>query len=84
MLHHVADIDRTLAALRRAMRPNGLLMATTNGDGVRSTGRYRLLRERGDVDERARRIAEGMAGKDGAIHSPVLMGAFIARREEVP
>lgn len=54
----------------------------------RSTGRYRLLSEREDLDKnaraslltRARLIAEAMAEGDGSIRSPVLMGAFLARK----
>lgn len=32
MLYHVADLDRTLAEIRRVLRPGGLFVAVTNGD----------------------------------------------------
>lgn len=33
MLYHVPDLDRTLAQVRRVLRPDGVLIAMTNGDG---------------------------------------------------
>lgn len=33
MLYHVPDLDRALAELARVIRPGGLLVAITNGDG---------------------------------------------------
>jgi ubiquinone/menaquinone biosynthesis C-methylase UbiE len=33
MLYHVPDIDRALAEVRRVLRPGGLFVAVTNGDG---------------------------------------------------
>jgi ubiquinone/menaquinone biosynthesis C-methylase UbiE len=151
VLYHVANLDHAVAGLRRALKPGGLLMATTNSEAVRpavlvlhermqielgvaareaeqtsfsmesglpalrrhfdlverhfyrdalrfpdadtlvdlyeSTGRYRMLSEHPEIDGvtgatllvRARRLAASMAGADGAIDSPVLMGTFLAR-----
>jgi ubiquinone/menaquinone biosynthesis C-methylase UbiE len=33
MLYHVPDIDRAIAEVRRVLRPGGLFVAVTNGDG---------------------------------------------------
>ena len=33
MLYHVADVDKALAQIRRVLRPGGLFVAVTNGDG---------------------------------------------------
>ena len=33
MLYHVPDVDRALAEVRRVLRPGGLFVAVTNGDG---------------------------------------------------
>lgn len=33
MLYHVPDVDRALAEIRRVLRPGGLFVAVTNGDG---------------------------------------------------
>ena len=33
MLYHVPDLDRALAEIRRVLRPGGLFVAVTNGDG---------------------------------------------------
>ena len=33
MLYHVPDVDRAIAEVRRVLRPGGLFVAVTNGDG---------------------------------------------------
>jgi ubiquinone/menaquinone biosynthesis C-methylase UbiE len=33
MLYHVSDVDRAIAEVRRVLRPGGLFVAVTNGDG---------------------------------------------------
>jgi ubiquinone/menaquinone biosynthesis C-methylase UbiE len=33
MLYHVPDVDRAIAEIRRVLRPGGLFVAVTNGDG---------------------------------------------------
>jgi SAM-dependent methyltransferase len=75
MLYHVPDVEGALREVRRVLRPNGRLVAATNGRAH--------LRELGGLLARIDRRSEGRADAErfGLETGPPLLGQFFSRVE---
>lgn len=67
MLYHVRDLDRGVAELARVLRPDGLLVATTNGAGHLSELLERLGRAPFDMPFRRENGAEILGRSFGTV-----------------